>query len=70
MNSNNLKRIKRNIQYSNLVRGLFMHCNTCSLDNVLIHDRHFEITDPYCTFCGNKVALENCEWRNGEFYGE
>lgn len=54
-----------NIQYSDVLRGLFIYCQTCNFEGVVVHDKRHEIEEPYCSHCGSKISLNNCEWVNG-----
>lgn len=57
--------LKDNIQYSGEFRGLFLQCNHCSFQGVIIHSRRDEIADPICPQCGKEIEITNCEWVNG-----
>ena len=59
--------LMENIQHSETVRGLFIYCQNCSLEGVIVHARTFEIIEPFCPHCGEKIAMNHCEWINGPF---
>lgn len=67
INENKFEKFTKNIQYSESVRGLFICCQSCSFKGVIIHDRKFEIEEPYCPYCGSKINVHHCKWVNGPF---
>ncbi len=59
------ERIMENIQYSEILRGLFIYCKSCSFESAIIHYRTFEVEESYCPYCGCKIDVNNCNWVNG-----
>lgn len=57
--------LMENIQYSEILRGLFIYCKSCLFESVIIHYRTFEVEESYCPNCGCKIDANNCSWVNG-----
>lgn len=61
----NFESLKAFVHYSAYMRGLFIECQSCTLESVVIHERTIEIEQPKCPHCGHSVDAENCEWIKG-----